>query len=514
MRAGSFPARAGPFREETIAIRVPPGPVRLEVLPEGPPDPGVALDWIRIEGVAFELPAAAWPARALVLGAFLLALAAGFGAGAALLAGLCLAAAIAVWAAFDPFALVHVVARVALPALALAGLTLLLFRSRPGARWLVLLVLASHLSKGAALFHPGYFYNDVRNNRRFAQALVEDGGPLLERGHAAQRRFGVAYPRIIAGRKYAFPYSPVFFYPFGLAGPEPQDVDEALKQAVTALAAVQVPLAFWIAGLVFGSGAGLGAAFVAALLPIDVSRLVLALWATAGGHALDTLAFGLALLFAGRPESRAAFAGFAAAVQASYLTYVASLFNMGLFTSALALLHGRRGARFLAVGVLGAAVTVLLLYRDFVAVFVGEILPAVLRGQGGAAPEAGASAAGPLARVPIFYGWGLPALAAAGFVLVRRRAAPESARVVTAYALALAALVLLRSLPGGLFKDLKEMEFAAPLVALTAGASLETLAASGPRGRWAAALVAAGLLAFAIERYVWFVSPWVRLAGV
>jgi hypothetical protein len=516
VRSGSFPARAGPFREETITVRVPPGPLRLEVLPEGAPDPGVALDWVRIEGLAFHLPLAAWPARALVLGAFLLALAGGFAARGALLAGLWMAAAEALWAARDPFALVHVASRVALPALALAAGGLLLFRKRSGVRWLVLLLLASHVTKGAALFHPSYFYNDVRNNRRFALALVAEDGTLIERARAAQLRFGVAYPRLIAGKKYAFPYSPVFFYPFGLAGPDPHAVDEALKQAVTALAAAQVLLAFWIAGLVFGPGAGVGAAFVAALLPVDLSRLVLALWATTGGHALDTLALGLALLATRRPGERVAFAGFAAASVASLLTYVASLFNVGLFTSALALLFGRRGLRFLAVGVVGAVATVLLLYREFLVTFAVEIVPAVLHGHAaaGPSPDAVESAAGALRRIPIFYGWGLPALALAGFVLVRWRAAPEAARVISAWALAFAALVLLRALPGGLFKDLKEMEFAAPLVALTAGASLEALARGQGHGRWAAALVALGLLAFAVERYVWFVAPWVRLAGL
>jgi hypothetical protein len=514
MRVGTFPARAGPFREQSLRIRIPEGPLRLEVVPDDPGGAGVALDWIRLEGVAFRVPARAWHVSALVAGAALLALAAGFSLPGALGVGLVLAAAAGAGAATDPFALVHVAARVAAPALALAALAALLFRRRPGMRWLVLLVLASHLTKGAVLFHPSYFYNDVRNNRRFALALVGGEGTLLERARAAQVRFGVAYPRVVAGRKHVFPYSPVFFYPFGLAGPDPHAVDEAMKQAVVALAACQVLLAFWIAGLLLGARAGLGAACVATSLPVDVSRLVLALWAATGGHALDTLAFGLAILAA--RARRGAFAGFAGAALASFLTYVASLINMALFSAALAASFGRRGLRYLLVGLLGAAATVLLLYREFVGRFVTEILPAVLAGDTASATTGGAleSAAAQLRRVPIFYGWGLPALAAAGFVLVRRRTDRESGLVVTAYALSLAALVVLRALPGGLFKDLKEVEFAAPLVAVTAGATLEALAALGRGGRVAVVLLAAGLLAFAVERYLWFVSPWLRLAGL
>jgi len=155
--------------------------------------------------------------------------------------------------------------------------------------------------------------------------------------------------------------------------------------------------------------------------------------------------------------------------------------------------------------------TVGLLYRDFVVIFVREILPAALTAhgsEGGVLDSAGTT----LERIWIFYGFGFPALSVAGFVLLRRRARPEAARVVTAYALAFAGLLLLRSVPGGLFKDLKEVEFAVPLVALTAGASLEELAARGRLGRWAAALVAVGLAGFSLARYANYVATWTALA--
>ncbi len=512
---GAFPAQAGPFRVAQLPVALPAGPLRIDVLPEGPADPGIAIDWIRIEGAAIRLPLAVWAPRVLVAGAFVLALAAGFGVAASAAAAFGLLLALAAWAAGDPFACAHVLTRIALPGLALCGLGLLLMRQRPHARWLVLLLLAGYLTKGAALFHPSYFYNDVRNNRRYVQALGGRDGPLLERSHRAQLQIGVAYPRIVGGTKYAFPYSPVFFLPFTLLSPEPLVIDEAMKHAVLVLAAAQVLLAFWLAGLAFGPSAGWGAAFVAALLPIYTSRLLLALWATLGGHFFDTLMIGCALAWAARPESRRAFSAFAASATASLLTYVASLFSVSLFAGFAALEERTRALRILLVWAAGVALTIGLLYRDFAWTFATEILPVALRGGGGGGESAGGpldGLASALDRVRIFYGFGLPALAAAGFVLLRRSANDAARRTMSAYALAFLAMVVLRSVPGGLFKDLKEMEFVAPLVAVTVGASLEELASRGRVGRVAASLIAIGLVAFGVSRYLGYVAGWTALA--
>ncbi len=512
--AGSFPAQAGPFRVTRVPVAVPAGELRLDFIPEGPADPGIAIDWIALEGACVRLPGSAWAPRVLVAGVFLLALVAGFALLPAAGIGAACAAAVAAWAAADPFACVHVLAHLTVPGLALAALALLLMRGRRHARWLLLLVLGSYLTKGAALFHPSYFYNDVRNNRRYVQALGGSDGTLLERSHRAQVQIGVGYPRIVGGKKYAFPYSPVFFLPFTLLPSEPLVIDEAMKHVVLALAAGEVLLAFWIAGLVLGPAAGWGAAVVAALLPVYTSRLLLALWATIGGHFLDTLMIGAALAVAARPESRRAFAGFAAAAVASLLAYVTSLFSVSLFAGLLALLDRRHWLRVALAWAAGVGLTLGLLYRDFVVTFATEILPAAIAGHGGGAaggPLDGLASA--LDRVRIFYGFALPLLAVAGFVIVRRRAAQATRGALAAWALAFLAMVVLRSLPGGLFKDLKEMEFVAPLVALTAGATLEELATRGRSGRLAAALVGLGLLAFGAARYLDYVAAWTALAS-
>jgi hypothetical protein len=231
------------------------------------------------------------------------------------------------------------------------------------------------------------------------------------------------------------------------------------------------------------------------------SRLVLAMHPTVAGHLLDTLAIALAARFIAFP-SAGRLAAFGGTTLAAFLTYIASLFNLSLFAAALAALERRMAARVLAVAGAAAVLTVTVLYLPFTRVFVTEIAPALIRGGAGAGDSgaAGATPAAALARIPLFYGYGYPLLAAAGLALARRRGRPGGYRVLAAYALAFAALAALRAFGGGLFKDLKEIEFVAPLIAVCTGAVLEDLWARGTPGRVAAVLVGAGLVVFGLLR--------------
>jgi hypothetical protein len=110
--------------------------------------------------------------------------------------------------------------------------------------------------------------------------------------------------------------------------------------------------------------------------------------------------------------------------------------------------------------------------------------------------------------VPLFYGWGFPALAVAGLLLARRTADGPARHVLAAYGLAFVSLVLMRGLGGGLFRDLKEITFAGPLVAVCAGASLRTMTDRSRAGRVAVLLLAAGLLAFSAERYRFYFASY------
>ncbi len=517
--AGVLRARPGRQRVEQLDVALSgDGPLRVGFASDDPGDLALALDWLRLEGAAWA-PAAGAPELGLLpLGVALVALLAGAGlplAGASALLALGLQCA---FFASDPLGAVHVAQRVALPALLASALVALLVRRLEQGRFVALLFLLSYLLKGAALFHPSYFYNDVRNNRRYVEALRDDPGALEARSRAAQVRIGVAYPRIVGGRKYAFPYSPVFFLPFGLLPHDPTAIEEGLKQAVVACSAAEVPIVFLLALRVFGPGAGLLPALLAVFLPIQYSRLLLAMWSTVGGHVFDGLALLFALDWSLRPDNRRAFLPAAAAVLASYLTYVASLFNMSLFTGLAGLLERPLRWRFWTLGALGALLTVALLYVDFTLLFLREILPAFLQSgaAAGAAPPVGRGQAllDALHRIPLFYGWVYPPLALAGLWVARRRAPGPVFRVLAGFGSVFVVLVLLRGLGGGLFKDLKEIEYASAFVALTAGGALEALAQRGRGPRLAALLLAGTLVVFGCATSWGYVVTWTRLASL
>ena len=510
---GTFDAVPGGYRVYTLPVAAGRGPLRLDLLSEDP-ELSVALDWVRFEGLGWRAPPRVWGARVLVAGAFLAALLGGLSLPAAAAAALVAAVAQAAWMAADPFAAAHVASRLGLSAAVLTAVVALLARRWERGRFLTLVFLAGYLLKGAALFHPAYFYNDVRNNLRYVLALRAGSGTLAERNQAAQVQVGVAYPRVVGGRKYAFPYAPVFFLPFG-ALPE-ERVVEAIKHVALFCAAAEAVAVFALGRLVLGSGTALFASVVAALLPPLYSRLLLAMWSTVAGHFLDLLVILATVALARRPEATRLGLAQAGATLLAFLTYISSLFNLTLFTGWSAMLQRRLALRLVAGWALAVAVTVAWLYLDFTRLFLREILPAALSGQGMAAEGGGRGGGlgGALARIPIFYGWGFPALAVAGFVLLRRRAHAQAFRVVAAYALSVITLIALRAFGGGLFRDLKEIEFASPLVALCAGAALAELFGRGRQGAWAVGLVLAGLLAFSASRYLQYLRAYASLFGL
>jgi hypothetical protein len=240
------------------------------------------------------------------------------------------------------------------------------------------------------------------------------------------------------------------------------------------------------------------------------------MWPTVAGHLLDTLAIAFAVNVLARPQSLGRLLTLAGLTLAAFLTYISSLFNLTGFLAALAALERKLAPRLLLCLAIPAALTVALLYASFTGTFVTEILPAWLREgantSGGPATQGGLLST--LSRLPLFYGYGYPALAVAGIVLARRRASRAGFLVLAAYALAFLLLVGLRGLGGGLFKDLKEVLFVGPLLAVLAGASLETLAARGREGRLAAWLLALGLMVFGLGKYGEQLRVYSRIAQV
>lgn len=479
---------------------------------------GLRFDWVAFRvGEGGKLSISGWPRALLVAlpGALFLAFRCGnLSSGLALLFSLAIAAAQLLLARADAFAAAHLASKVALPSLLLTLVVALAFRRHPRGSLVAPLFALGLLAKAGGVFHPGFYYPDVMNHRRYVHAFAQAEGGLVERGVSAQKAVNTAYPRYVAGKAYAFPYSPLFFVPFaGLPdGDSPRDADrveDALRWSALAAGALEVPLAFAIAGRLAGPEAAALAAAVAAMLAPMYSRLLLAMWPTVVGHLLDLLAI-LAALRASLATA-SPWRAFAWAF-GSCLTYISSLFNLSLFFSALAACDRSRWRWWLGIGLAATGLTVVVLFLPFTVVFVTEILPAVLWGAGRAtaattagmtaAPQAGGLLAAPLAalsRAAGFYGPVTLALAAIGAARAVS-ARPAVRHALLAWGLAFLVLLSLRGFGGGLFKDLKEVLFVEPLVAVLCGAALAWIAESRFGKLWTALLLAAIAL-FGAQRY-------------
>jgi hypothetical protein len=512
--AGSFTATPGGFRFHQLEFQHVGGPLHIDILSDDP-ELGIALDWLRIEGVSARLSRSVWQARLLPVGAFLLASLAGLGGLTAFGTGLATALAVAALAACDPFAAAHVIPRIALPALGSALTAYVIARRQPGAALVALIVLASFLIKGAALFHPTYFYNDVRQNHRYVRALARVSGNSLERrNRTAQEEVGVAYPRIVGGRKYAFPYSPVFYLPF-IPLTHPDTIVDSIKYVALSAAAAEALAVFALALLLGGQRFAVLAALISAFLPPIFNRMLFAMWSTVTAHLMDVLAVCAIALLARRPQSPQRLFLVWATVQASLLMYVSSLFNLAALILCISALDRKLARQIVPVWALASATTVLWLYRDFTWLFLTEILPTFLSaGSGESAPPDSGGLLAALSRIGLFYGPLTPLLAAVGLYVWRRITRPECGAIVYGYALAVALLLVLRGLVGGLFKDLKELELAAPLVALAVAAALDALRRKGQWGRFVAAALVAATISFGLLSYADSFFTHSRLIGL
>lgn len=508
--------QGSPFKEfhvQDAVVRPSPGPLRIEFAVDDDSPDALAVDWVRLEGGRWRLGWSAVGTRALVVGAFMVAILGGLSVVAAVAIAAGAALAQAAWAALDPFAAAHAANHVAVPAISAAVLTALFLRRLPAALTVVPVFFAAYLLKGAGVFHPSFYYPDVLTHVRYAAVFAQLPGSLAERGPMAQRAANVAYPRHVAGKAYAFPYSPVFYVPFTWLPRQRTVLEEAMKQVGLAAAAMEVLAVFWLATLVAGFRVARAAALLSAFLPPLHSRLLLAMWPNLVGHLLDTLAIaGAARMVASPGLKRAAACG--ALTLAALMTYITSLFNLGGFFASLAALDGRSRRWALLIGRGAATLTVGALYMPFTRTFVAEIAPAWWH----QTPEAGsgtlAAAAAALYRIPIFFGYGYPILAVAGLVLAHRQCARTAFRVLCAYAVALAILIGLRAFSGGLFKDVKEVEFAGPLVCVTTAITLAALAERGRIGRTGSLAPVGALVAFGLFQYWEYCRAAVFLADL
>jgi hypothetical protein len=503
-----FTARGGAI--ETRRTRLPPLPPRplsigFEVDSHERRNLGLKLDWVAValgpEARLFLLG----ESRLLfaLLGSFLFALFrwGGLGFRSSLASSLAFAGAGVSAMHHDPFALVHVTAQLSLPLVALSAAAGLYLRRKEKGRLVLPLFVAGYLLRGFGLFHPQSFYGDVANARDYVEAFRETSGSLAERGVETQKKTNVGYPRTVAGKSYAFPYSPLYFLPFGLSR-TPGGIEDGVRHAGLAASALTTLPMFWLASTAFSPAAGVLASLLWMFSPPVFSRLLLALHATLLGNFLDTLAIASVLALSFEPRSFRRLGTVFGATLASLLAYTSSLFSMGAFLLFESLLERRLALKLLGVVSIAGALTVTWLYFPFLVAFFREILPAIASGPpAGAGDAASAPVRTALSRIPLFYGFLYPPLALAGLEIARRRADLRAFRVFAAWGFAFLLMVSLRAFGGGVFKDIKEIEIAAPLVAILSGGGLAALGRRGMTAMLAAAALTAGLALFGLARY-------------
>ncbi len=503
-----FNARGGAV--ETRRVRLPalsPTPLSIgfDVDSHERRNLGLKLDWVAFASDAEARLSLSGKPRvfAALLAAFLFALFrfGGLGFTASLASSAFFIGAFVAALHHDPFAIAHVAAKISLPLVALSLWAALYLRSRPKGALVLPILVGAYLLRGYGLFHPQTFYGDVANARDYVEVFRETSGSLAERGVETQTRTNVGYPRTVAGKDYAFPYSPLYFSPFGLAG-TPGGIEDAVRHAGLAASALATLPIFWLASTAFSPAAGVVASLLWMFSPPVFSRLLLALHATLVGSFLDTLAIAAVLSLSFEPRNRRRLVAVFGATLASLLAYTSSLFSMGAFFLFESLLERRLALRLLATIAIAASLTVTWLYWPFLTAFFREILPALASGLPGPPDDAASHPVRTaLSRIPLFYGFLYPPLAIGGLWIARRTKDARAYRVLAAWSLAFLLMVSLRAFGGGLFKDIKEIELAAPLVAILTGASLAELSVRGRKGMLAAAALTTVLALFGLARY-------------
>ncbi len=485
------------------ARRISLGPIRgkltLQFRSESPDALGVALDWVEVEGVQGLWPQSPILGRAALL-LFGLPLLLGFGPGrrAAMACAIGLWLLLAAALRVDRLGALVAFSQGAIPVLVVAAGLLCagwgLRRAWPdvlASRAAVAVPLVAAALAVLALNHPFFYYPDVETHARFLAALRADPYLAID-ATEYQLKTGTWATRLIGDRRVLFPYSPAFHV---LTAP----FASVLGDGPSAVKAVGV-LAFGIFlllvhALARGAGLGVGAAVLAqalaAALPVEASRLSLALYPALLGQACDLLLVVHLVRryphLAGARDMAAAFGFFLVALFA----YAGSVFNVAgivaLFVG-LELLGGERRAALRVLGAYAgaAAVVFTLQYARFVPVLWHDVLPH-------AASAAAGFTQGPwklaASRLLQFYGAALLLLAAVG--LVATRSATRHVRGLLAAMLGTGLLLLwLRYAAPSIFKDAKELELLAGPMAVLAAAAL----AVAWRRTWRFRLLALGAL--------------------
>jgi hypothetical protein len=258
------------------------------------------------------------------------------------------------------------------------------FFSEPIARWAVLVVCAALAVRLFALFHPDFYYPDVRTHSKFVSLIWTEGLRDFLANHIENQHRHLLGLQYVSGRWVAFPYPPLLYltiYPLSLLQ---LPVEDWMKFVPASLLSVEALALFALAGKL---GIGPRASFLAVLLHASARvlafRLAVASYAALFGHFWDMVAVLYVAFFFDRLKRPLYGAGLGLLVAISILSYAGSVLTLGLFVPllAIAVLATRVGppSTVLAVAawpLAGALAAAWLFYFSYIPELLGTSAPA------------------------------------------------------------------------------------------------------------------------------------------
>jgi hypothetical protein len=501
------------------AVRPEAGPFELLLLArsEDARPLGLALDWMAIRparrfgAILPSVGALSW-ILSWVLAFYLVPRLTGLGRRTALISALLAVCAMAALVAAHKFWPVHAASTLGLRAHVATAILVVFYRLRsrsrtsafahPVARWVIFAVFVGFAIRLFALFHPDFYYPDVRTHSKFVSIIWTEGLSGFFANHIANQHQHLLGLQYVGNRWVAFPYPPLLYlsiYPLSLLQLPVEDWMKLLPITLTAFEAI----------LVFALATKLGvparvaglASILHATARVLAFRLAVASYAALFGHFWDCLTVLYLVQVFDRIERPRYAAGFAVLVSFSLLSYAGSALTLGLFVPwfCLALIvlgtgsaEKRRATIIAGWALLGAMAALLAFYWQYV--------PELFPGTEEIPPENGTGAMGQLIdftltpfaamsmaayRLALFYSPLFVILALSSvFMLRRRKPSTLAASLVVATVGTYLGLNFLRAGLGSthIFQFSKDDLVVLPLFVVALAFVIERVRQSSPRG--------------------------------
>lgn len=516
------------FTVRTIAVDSNPQPAQaLEIIllaqSLDPRPLGLALDWLQIRPRGWVIPTAVpfFYVLGLVGGLYVFPRLIGFSERSALSLGLVGALGLAAGTALDKLAPLHAASVLGVRPHVASLLVWVFFTarrgkkqsafSRPEARWALLAFYLGTLLRLMGLFHPEFYYPDVRTHSKFVSLIWTEGVGGFLTDHIAHQHDHLLGLQLVGGRWLAFPYPPLLYllvYPLSLLQ---LPVDDWMKMVPAFLVGIEALVVFSMAHRLGASArAAALATWVHATAPVVAFRLTVASYAALLGHFWDTLVVLYLVVFLERLNRFWAGIGLALLIALSILSYAGSVLVLGLFIPTLSFTlllrrekEGDAGrALLLSMWALGGALVAI---ASFYSQYVPELAPGWLdpsRVDTTSAIRLVEPTLTPLAalrmaahRVHLFYGpfYGILSFLGLAFLKGRfpnRLAAPVAVSAISAFL----GMNFLRSGLGGthIFQFSKDDLVLLPLAAIVLGGLADRLSGRGRAATVAAAILVGG----------------------